>query len=86
MENIKIKHKNASLLKRFMPYYKPYIGIFLLDLLCAFGVAVSGLVFPMLVRYILNVCLAAETVAAATTANAEALFGIRYTEKNTERR
>jgi len=30
--------------------------------------------------------LAAETVAAATTANAEALFGIRYTEKNTERR
>lgn len=62
MENIKIKHKNASLLKRFMPYYKPYIGIFLLDLLCAFGVAVSGLVFPMLVRYILNVCLAAETV------------------------
>ena len=62
MENIKIKHKNASLLKRFMPYYKPYIGIFLLDLLCAFGVAVSGLVFPMLVRYILNVCLTAETV------------------------
>lgn len=62
MENIKIKHKNASLLKRFMPYYKPYIGIFLLDLLCALGVAVSGLVFPMLVRYILNVCLAAETV------------------------
>ena len=45
-----------------MPYYKPYIGIFLLDLLCALGVAVSGLVFPMLVRYILNVCLAAETV------------------------
>lgn len=45
-----------------MPYYKPYIGIFLLDLLCAFGVAVSGLVFPMLVRYILNVCLTAETV------------------------
>lgn len=62
MENIKIRHKNASLLKRFMPYYKPYIGIFLLDLLCALGVAVSGLVFPMLVRYILNVCLAAETV------------------------
>ena len=30
--------------------------------------------------------LAAETVAAATTANAEALFGIRHTEKNTERR
>ena len=30
--------------------------------------------------------IAAETVAAATTANAEALFGIRYTEKNTERR
>ena len=27
-----------------------------------------------------------EEVAAATTANAEALFGIRYTEKNTERR
>ena len=62
MEKVKLKHKNSSLVKRFIPYYKPYIGIFVLDLVCALGVALSGLVFPMLVRYILNVCLAAETV------------------------
>ncbi|MDR0426752.1 MAG: ABC transporter ATP-binding protein/permease [Clostridiales bacterium] len=48
------KQNSAGHIKRFAPYYKPHLRVFTLDLLCALGVAVSGLVFPMLVRFLLN--------------------------------
>ena len=47
-----ISHKN--LLKRFLPYYKKYIGILLFDLLCAFLSTICALVFPLIVREITN--------------------------------
>ena len=42
------------MLKRFLPYYKPYLGIVVIDLLCAGLSTVCELVFPMIVRQITN--------------------------------
>ncbi len=40
--------------KRFSVYYKPYIGIIALDLICAALSTVCELVFPLIVRHITN--------------------------------
>ncbi len=42
------------MLKRFSVYYKPYILIIVIDLLCAALSTVCELVFPLIVRYITN--------------------------------
>lgn len=42
------------MLKRFSVYYKPYILIIIIDLLCAALSTVCELVFPLIVRYITN--------------------------------
>ena len=42
----------VSLMKRFIPYYKKYAGIVVLDLFCAALTTVCELVLPMMVRYI----------------------------------
>ena len=36
--------------KKFIPYYKPYIGVFLFDLFCATVLSVIDLVFPQFIR------------------------------------
>ena len=41
-----------KLIKRFIPYYKPYIGVFLLDLLCATILSVIDLAFPQFLRHL----------------------------------
>ncbi len=38
------------LIKKFIPYYKPHIGVFLLDLLCASILSVIDLAFPQFLR------------------------------------
>ncbi len=43
------------MIKRFCSYYKPHLKWFVIDLICAFLVAVCDLVFPMLTRQIINV-------------------------------
>ncbi|MBQ2285083.1 MAG: ABC transporter ATP-binding protein, partial [Clostridia bacterium] len=44
--------KMDYLLKRFIPYFKKYKWILVLDLICASLTTVCELVFPMLVRYV----------------------------------
>ncbi len=39
-----------ELIKKFIPYYKPYVGVFLLDLLCATVLSVIDLAFPQFLR------------------------------------
>ncbi len=39
-----------KLLKKFLPYYRPYIGVFLLDLFCASLLSVIDLAFPQFLR------------------------------------
>ncbi|NLM13500.1 MAG: ABC transporter ATP-binding protein [Epulopiscium sp.] len=38
--------------KTFLSYYKPYLGLFVADMACAFIAAGINLVFPLIVRYI----------------------------------
>ena len=44
-------------LKVFAAYYKPHIGLFLLDMLCALFACVADLAFPYTTRYALNTML-----------------------------
>ncbi len=48
-----------SKLRRFLHYYRPHIGLFVLDLGCATLVAAVDLAFPLLTRYILQTLLPA---------------------------
>ena len=42
------------LLKRFYPYFKPYLHILIFDLMCAAFTGACDLVLPLMVRYITN--------------------------------
>lgn len=46
--------KRKLLDKKFFSYYKPYMGLFLMDMLCAFTMAAISLVYPLVIRYITN--------------------------------
>ncbi|KNZ40686.1 ABC transporter ATP-binding protein [Acetobacterium bakii] len=46
------QHKNTSLIRRFVPYYKKYKWILALDLFCASLTTVCELVLPLIIRFI----------------------------------
>lgn len=52
-----MKNKKANSFKAFIPYYKPYIGVIILDLICAALSTVCELILPLIVRYITNEAL-----------------------------
>ena len=66
------RNKNAGLIKKFLPYYKPYCGIMAFDLFCAALTTVCELVLPMVVRTITNAA-SAENIATLTPT---LIFGI----------
>ena len=45
----------SKLLKRFIPYYRKYVGIMVMDLFCAALTTVCELVLPLILRYITNI-------------------------------
>ena len=47
-------YKAKELLQRFLPYYKKYWRIVIIDLLCAGLTTICELVLPMIIRYITN--------------------------------
>ncbi|WP_455437588.1 ABC transporter ATP-binding protein [Hungatella hathewayi] len=47
--------KTSTLLKRFAPYYRNYIGIMTMDLFCAALTTICELVLPLILRYITNI-------------------------------
>jgi len=62
--------KTSTLLKRFVPYYRKYIGIMIMDLFCASLTTVCELVLPMIIRYLTNIGmnnLSALTVKTVVT-------------------
>lgn len=42
------------MLKRFLSYYIPYLKTFTLDMCCALGNSATGILYPILTRYMLN--------------------------------
>ncbi|MBQ7392519.1 MAG: ABC transporter ATP-binding protein [Clostridia bacterium] len=59
------KKRNAGLITKFLPYYKPYIGIMSFDMFCAALTTVCELVLPMVVRTITNAA-SGEDLSALT--------------------
>lgn len=47
--------KTSTLLKRFIPYYKKYTGIMVMDLFCAALTTICEMVLPLILRHITNV-------------------------------
>ncbi|MFC5648844.1 ABC transporter ATP-binding protein [Paenibacillus solisilvae] len=50
-----------SRFKKFISYYKPYLGLFYADMACAFVVSVITLVLPLCIRYITKNVLEGNT-------------------------
>lgn len=48
------KNRKAGLIGKFLPYYKPYLGIMSFDMFCAALTTICELVLPMVVRTITN--------------------------------
>ena len=58
--------KTSELVRRFLPYFRPYRGMLALDLFCATLTTLCDLVLPMIVRSITG--LASSSAAALTVA------------------
>lgn len=52
------------LIKRFVAYYKPYLGLFAKDMLCALGVALCNLIYPKLTGAIIDTYIPDRNVRA----------------------
>ena len=55
MQNKNRQYKSSYLLKKFIPYYKKYKWILVLDLVCASLTTLCELVFPLIIRNITNI-------------------------------
>ena len=60
--------------KRFTAYYKPYIGIILIDLFCAALSTVCELVFPMIVREITSAASTGQALLLSTVLRLGAMY------------
>ena len=57
-------YKSCELIKRFLPYFKPYTKTLIIDLFCAALTTVCEIVLPMIIRKITNTAL--DNVALLT--------------------
>ena len=66
-------------LRLFLSYYRPHLGLFLLDMACALGIALVDLAFPYVSRLALNELLPESLFAAffAVMAVLLAAYGLR---------
>ena len=66
-------------LRLFLSYYRPHLGLFLLDMACALGIALVDLAFPYVSRLALNELLPESLFAAffAVMAALLAAYGLR---------
>lgn len=67
-------------LKIFFSYYKPHIGLFIADMICAFFIAAIDVAFPMFSRYALNTLIPNHQLKTFLTLVALLLagFGFRW--------
>lgn len=68
-------NKKQNVLIRFLPYYRPYVAIILVDLLCALLSTVCELVFPMIVRHITDIAISqTQTLLMSTVLKLGGLY------------
>ena len=58
------KDFHAPPVRVFMSYYRPHIGLFILDMGCSLLAAAADLIFPYATRYTLNAMLPGRLFAA----------------------
>ena len=78
MENTKkrpVIFRSLRIFQRFQPYFRPYLGVLLLDLFCATLTTVCDLVLPLIVRFITGTI---TTDAAALTIAVVLRLGAAY--------
>lgn len=63
-------------LKKFLSYYRPYLGLLAADLGCAFTASGISLAFPLIIRHITNILVRMGTAAAPAGAEAAAMAAI----------
>lgn len=71
------QHPVKELLRRFLPYYKPYVGIMILDLFCAALTCLAELTLPQIIKYLTNT--AVEDIASITVKTVLLLAGLYLT-------
>lgn len=67
--------KTTTLIKRFAPYYRKYVGIMLMDLFCAALTTICELVLPLILRYLTNLGM---TNLSALTVKTVVTIGVLY--------
>lgn len=67
--------KTTTLIKRFAPYYRKYVGIMLMDLFCAALTTVCELILPLILRYLTNLGM---TDLSALTVKTVVTIGLLY--------
>jgi len=60
--------------KKFLSYYRPYIGLFIADMFFSFLASLISLVYPMIVRYITNDILLNHDISEAAPIIVKLLF------------
>ena len=58
--------QSAYLIRRLAPYFRPYMGVMLLDLFCASLTTICDLVLPLIVRYITSAARSEVMTLTAT--------------------
>ncbi len=54
------------MLRRFVSYYKPYMNLFIIDLICALFIAAVDLIYPLITKYALEELIPTDQVRAFT--------------------
>ena len=63
------------MLKRFISYYKPYKGMFTLDMLASLMIAIIGMAYPILTNRILRNIVPSETLEESTKITTICILG-----------
>ena len=66
MEQKKKRPSTLKLMKKFLPYYKPYWLIVVFDLMCAALTTVCEMVLPLIIKHITNSAISGTAALVVT--------------------
>lgn len=69
-----MNYSTKNLVRSFLPYYKPYVGILLFDLLCASLTTMADMALPLILRYLTNSALLGSGLSFRIILNLSLLF------------
>ena len=64
------------LIKRFIKYYKPYKGMFALDMLASLLISIIGMSYPILTNTVLDEIVPSETLVMDEKIKFIVIFGV----------